>query len=87
MNPLSYSITKSTWNNIHTSSRLVRDIPNNPRNPFFLDYPKIITEENKGRIWTQNKISFEFFNMKNQNVKVKLKTTHAKVQKVSERSY
>ena len=50
MNPPPYSITKSTWNNIHTSSRLVRDVPNNPGNPFFLDYPKIITEENKGRI-------------------------------------
>ena len=53
----------------------------------FSDYPEIITEENKGRILTQNKISFEFFNTKNQNVKVKLKATHANVQKVSERSY
>ena len=74
MNPLPYSITKSTWNNIHTSSRLVRDIPNNPGNPFFLDYPKIITEENKGRIWTQNKISFEFFNMKKSKQKSKIKS-------------
>ena len=74
MNPLPYSITKSTWNNIHTSSRLVRDIPNNPGNPFLLDYPKIITEENKGRIWTQNKISFEFFNMKKSKQKSKIKS-------------
>ena len=60
MNPLSYSITKSTWNNIHTSSRLVRDIPNNPRNPFFLDYPKIITEKTKAEFEPRIKFLLNF---------------------------